>query len=236
MKISKFTLTIFILICIANISCSQPKINQNKNLPYKITISGTEGLKFDGYYSTREKGNAKSEDSIHIKGVIPAEYYVNDSYEIICHVGKQAKGLIRITISGKENGDVAADSSNDEYTTLYVKTLKREGNRFSGPGIKNSPPAFFLNVTSKDNIPHSLVLFKEWDAGLYLSSTLTQKCPFTVSLPQCDVIAASFFVTTDMSEFYVTLTDDNNNILKKDSSDGKSSFDFEFRTKPKDNK
>ena len=205
--------------------------DEKKNLPFKITISGTEGLKFDGHYSTNKNSNGERGDSVHIEGVIPAEYYMKYANLIYCAAAKQGEGTIRITISEKELGDIVADSSNSDIGLVYASTAEIYGYRLIGPGIKHYPAAYFLKVESADTISHSVILFKDWDEGVHLSSSISAKCPFTVKFPDCDVVAATFIATTDMEDIHVTLSDANNNILKKDSSINKMPLYFEHRIK-----
>ncbi|MBS1494760.1 MAG: hypothetical protein JST55_14690 [Bacteroidetes bacterium] len=214
------------------------KVKQQKNaakndnsLPFKLTVTGTKGVEFSGYYTSGKGRWGETLDSVHLQGTIPAEFYLKDYPTIYCSVKKQMKGTMILTLS--ENGvrDLSADSTSSDIGMIVLSSRANNGQHFTGPGIEHAPAAYFLKVESKDTLLHPVVISKEWYEGLSLSNTLALKCPFEVRLPQCDEIKADFMMTPEMEELNVTLLNADKQILKKETGTYKTdTFEFEYIT------
>lgn len=106
---------IFLLLVL---SCGNSETSSGK---YKIVLSGTDKLRYTGFYKTISPNGAIQSNTV--EGVLPAEYHLQDCKSLVCSFQKEAdRGELNMTVFDESGNELKRESTNMAYGSVLLTT------------------------------------------------------------------------------------------------------------------
>ncbi|MBS1516359.1 MAG: hypothetical protein JSS63_15105 [Bacteroidetes bacterium] len=115
----KFKFFSAVSICLLIIfSCGN---SGEKSGKYKISLSGTDKLRYTGYYKTISPNGAIRSNTV--EGVLPAEYFLEDCKSLVCSFQKEAeRGELRMIITDENGNELRNEFTAMSYGSVQLTT------------------------------------------------------------------------------------------------------------------
>jgi hypothetical protein len=193
-------------------SSGKPNYNISEGEPYfKLIIQGTSGVKYDAYYSSLSNGYNR--DSARFHGRVPDEIKFRYQDAMYFLVSKNEPGTLKATLWSSEFGYVAADSSYCDMSFVKIISKMKDGDRMTGPGLKDASAEYFLKVETEPNIFIEGNIEKDWNKGLETAYSFAGKSPYTIAVPGCDKIYSYLNDLKGCKKLYLTLYDKEKRVV-----------------------